>query len=257
MKPSLLIPLLVALSLAAVAAPLPPAPVRPLPTAALPQREIRAQLSPRRHAMLAAEIGARIKRISVREGASFRARQVLVVFDCSLQQAQLAKARAALAASDKTFAANQRLFELNSIGQLELELSETEAAKARAEIAAVSTLLDKCSISAPYGGRVGVQKVQEQQYVQPGQELLEILDDSVLELEFIVPSRWMAWLRAGHVFQVQIDETGRSYPARVQRLGARVDPVSQSIKVVAAIDGRYAELVSGMSGRVALAPPAR
>jgi hypothetical protein len=74
---------------------------------------------------------------------------------------------------------------------------------------------------------------------RPGQALLDILDDSALELEFLVPSRWLSWLQQGTEFQVRIDETGKTYPAKVQRLAARVDPVSQSIKVNAAIHGKF------------------
>jgi hypothetical protein len=54
---------------------------------------------------------------------------------------------------------------------------------------------------------------------------------------------------------VRIDETGKTYPAKVTRLGAKVDPVSQSVKVVAAIDGSFPELIAGMSGKIALTPP--
>ena len=54
---------------------------------------------------------------------------------------------------------------------------------------------------------------------------------------------------------IRIDETGKTYPAKVQRIGARVDPVSQSIKLTAAIDGRFPDLIAGMSGRVALSAP--
>ena len=85
--------------------------------------------------------------------------------------------------------------------------------------------------------------------------MLAILDDSVLELEFLVPSRWLAWLRTGSAFQVQIDETGKTYPAKFIRIGARVDPASQSIKVAAAIDDKFPELMAGMSGRVQVKPP--
>ena len=120
----------------------------------------------------------------------------------------------------------------------------------------MAVALTKCVIAAPFSGRVAEQKAREQQYVQPGQPLLEIIDDSVLELEFIVPSRWLAWLKPGHVFRVAIDETGKSFPAKVQRIGARVDPVSQSVKLVAAIDGKFPELMAGMSGRVTMIPPA-
>ncbi|PWF47962.1 HlyD family efflux transporter periplasmic adaptor subunit, partial [Massilia glaciei] len=98
-------------------------------------------------------------------------------------------------------------------------------------------------------------KIREQQYAQPGQAIMEILDDSVLEIEFLVPSKWLVWLKPGHRFSILIDETGKTYPAKLQRIGARVDPVSQSIKLVAAIDGRFPELLTGMSGRVQIAPP--
>ena len=39
---------------------------------------------------------------------------------------------------------------------------------------------------------------------QPGQALLDILDDSALELEFLVPSRWLSWLHSGSEFQVHL-----------------------------------------------------
>ncbi|MGI4721313.1 MAG: efflux RND transporter periplasmic adaptor subunit [Janthinobacterium lividum] len=229
-----------------------PAQARP----ALEKQDIRAQLAPRRYTTLAAEIGAKVSRVAVAEGAAFRAGQVLVAFDCSLQQAQHQKAKAVLGAAERTYSANQRLDELRSVGKVELEASAAEVGKAKADVAASGVLLSKCAIAAPFAGRVSEQKVREQQYVQPGQPLLEIIDDTVLELQFLVPSRWLAWVKPGYAFQVRIDETGKTYPARVQRIGARVDPVSQSIKLTATIDGRFPELIAGMSGRVALAPPA-
>jgi RND family efflux transporter MFP subunit len=222
----------------------------------LEQREIRAQLAPHRYTTLAAEIGAKINHLPVLEGGAFKAGQTLVSFDCSLQQAQLNKARAALAGADKTWVANKRLAELNSVGKVELDVSESEVLKNQAEVAAMATMLSKCNITAPFSGRIAEQKVREQQYVQPGQALLDILDDSVLEIEFLVPSKWLAWVKPGYAFQFSIDETRKSYPAKVQRIGARIDPVSQSVKLVANISGKFPELISGMSGKVELVPPA-
>ncbi len=227
------------------------APARP----ALERQEIRAQLMPRRYTTVAAEIGAKVSRLAVAEGAAFKAGQALVSFDCTLQQAQLRKAQAELQGAEQTLKSNQRLAELNSIGQLDLDLSRTAVGKAQADLAGTQALLSKCNVAAPFSGRVAEQKVREQQYVQPGQALLDIIDDSVLELEFLVPSRWLAWLRVGGSFSVQIDETGKTYPARFVRIGARVDPVSQSIKVAAAINGSFPELIAGMSGRVLITPP--
>lgn len=242
--------LMAGLSMAQQAAPV----IAPKP--ALEKQDIRAQLTPRRFTTIAAEVGAKISRINVVEGGRFKAGQTLVSLDCSLQQAQLQKARASLTAAERTYAGNKRLAELNSVGKVELEVSEAEAAKAKAEVSLMNVSLDKCHIAAPFAGRVVEQRVREQQYVQAGQPMLDILDDSVLELEFLVPSRWLAWMKAGHAFQVRIDETGKTYPAKVQRIGARVDPVSQSVKAVAAIDGSFPELMAGMSGKIAIVPPA-
>lgn len=222
----------------------------PMATASLPEPDLRAQLTPRRYTTLAAEIGARIQQLSVTDGAVIRAGQVLVSFDCSLQKAQRDRASATLDAADKLLATQRRLAELNATGRQEVDQAEAEVAKTRAELAQIDVQLGKCEITAPFSGRVAEQRVREQQYVQPGQALLEVLDDSALELEFIMPSRWLQGVRAGSTVQIAIDETGKTYPARVQRLGARVDPVSQSVKVVALIDGRHAELMAGMSGRV-------
>lgn len=217
--------------------------------------EIRAQLTPRRYTTIAAEIGARIQQLPVTEGGRFEEGQLLVAFDCSVQQTLLDKARAELEAADATFKANQRMFELQAAGQLELDLARSAVSRARAESGTHEAVLAKCNVKAPFPGRVAEQKVREQQFVQPGQVLLDILDDSVLELEFLVPSHWLRWLKPGQVLRVQIDETRKTYPARFTRIGARVDPVSQSVKVAAAIDGRFPELVSGMSGRVQAGPP--
>jgi RND family efflux transporter MFP subunit len=233
-----------------------PAPAAPAAKTAIERQDIRAQLLPRRYTTIAAEIGAKVSRLPFAEGSRFKAGELLVSFDCSLQRAQIQKANAELAAADQTFKANSRLSELNSVGKLDLDLSRSAVNKARAEVGANQAVLNKCSVSAPFAGRVAEQKIREQQYAQPGQALLDILDDSVLEIEFLVPSYWLSWLKIGSSFTVQIDETRKAYPAKFIRIGARVDPVSQSVKVAAAIDGKFPELIAGMSGKVQITPPA-
>jgi hypothetical protein len=51
-------------------------------------------------------------------------------------------------------------------------------------------------------------------------------------------------------FSLHIDETGKTYAAKVVRLGGRVNPVSESINVIGEITAAAPELMSGMSGRV-------
>lgn len=238
----------------------PPLPAPPLPAPAPPASsdfapELRAQLAPREFTELSSELAARIDHINTKIGDHFKKGDVLVVFDCSIENAEVAKARAAAEQADKTYAINQRLLALKSIGDLELEVSQAEVGKAKADLAGAEATQSKCTISAPFSGVTVEQKAREFQYATPGQPLLDIIDDRDLDLELIVPSRWLAWLKPGFPFHVQIDETGKSYPARVTRLGGRVDAVSQSIRVFGEITADAPELMAGMSGKADIAPP--
>lgn len=217
--------------------------------------EIRAQLTARQFTTLSSESAARIDRIAARIGERFNKGDVLVEFDCAIQRAQLARARAVVVQAEKTYAINTRLAQLKSIGQLELEISGAEVQKAKADLAAANAVVSKCTIAAPFSGVTVDQKAREFQYATPGQPLLEILDDHALDIELIAPSRWLDWLKPGNLFELRIEETGKSYPARVDRLAGRVDPVSQSIKVIGQITGHADGLMAGMSGRAMLSPP--
>ncbi len=217
--------------------------------------EMRAQLAPHRFTTLSAEIPAKINRITRRDGDAFKAGDALLEFDCALQAAQLDKARAQLVATENTQLGQRKLAELNAVGLVELKNSEAEVLKAKADVTYLRAMLQKCRVVAPFNGRVVEHKAREQQFVQAGQPLIEIIDDSVLELEFIIPSSWLRWLKPGHAFVVRIEDTGQDYPVRLLRTAARVDPVSQTVKAVAVVDGDYPELIAGMSGQVLFSPP--
>jgi membrane fusion protein, multidrug efflux system len=231
-----------------------PAVPAPLASSGGAPQEIRAQLTPRDYTTLASESAGRIDRLATRAGEHFKKGDVLVVFDCVAQRAQAAKAKAVLFAAEKTYAVNRRLASLKSVGQLELDVSQAEIEKAKADVAISDAAVSKCTIVAPFSGVTIEQKARAFQYTTPGQPLLDILDDRNLEVEFIAPSRWLPWLKPGYPFAIRIDETGKSYAAHITALGARVDPVSQSIKVTGTFNNPSPDLISGMSGRIDIAP---
>lgn len=219
-------------------------------TSGLERQEIRAQLRPIQYTTLSAEIGAVVKRILVREGQRFEAGTPLIQLDCGLNEAQAAKSRAELAGAERSLQGNQRLSELNAAGMMELDLAKNAVDKSRAELQISETQLSKCEIKAPFAGIIAEQRVREQQYVQPGTPLIDVLDDSGYELEFLAPSAWISRLQLNQVIRIQIDEARRVANARVLRISPRIDPVSQSIKVTASLEGPISDLKAGMSGRL-------
>ena len=225
------------------------------PSLELGKQDIRAQLSAVTYNSVASELNARISELPFKEGQAFKVGQVLVVFDCATQQAQFQKTKAVLSIADRNYQTNKKLLALDSVGRVEYENSYSEFLKAKAENDELAAVLARCNVLAPYSGLVVEQKVRAQQFVQAGQPLIDILDKRALELEFVAPSKWSPWLVEGYKFEIKIDETGKSYPAKITRVNGKIDPVSQTIKVAAVIDGEFKEISPGMSGVLVITPP--
>ncbi|WP_300166030.1 efflux RND transporter periplasmic adaptor subunit [Bradyrhizobium sp.] len=220
-----------------------------------PAAEAPAKLLALHAATLSSEMAGRIDAIATRVGDHFRKGDVLVTFDCALPKAQLTHAQAALTEAARTYEIDRRAAAQKTNGQLELDIPATEVLKAKADLAAAETLVSRCSIAAPFAGVTVDQKIRAFEYATPGQALLDVLDDHALEVELTAPSRWLSRLRPGTAFQLAIDETGKTYPGKVVRLGGRVDGASQSVRVFGEVTAEAPELMPGMSGKAILSPP--
>jgi RND family efflux transporter MFP subunit len=213
---------------------------------------LRAQIKARESTQISSEMAGRINSLKLRDGERFSAGQLLVGFHCSMEEAELNKAKATLEKKQKTHEVNQKLAKLNSISKLELSVAKAEEDEARADVRVSQAALERCTIKAPFSGKVVEVNAQAHQSVSAGEPLLEIINDKDLEVEFIAPSKSLAQLAPGKSFKVILDETGKTYSAEIIRLGGRVDPVSQTIKVYGRIINNPAELLPGMSGAVEL-----
>ncbi len=209
---------------------------------------VRVQLVSRLQTTLSSEISAVISALPLREGEAFKKGASLVAFDCALLQAQLNKAEATAMAARQTLKVNNRLLELDSIGILEVSQAEAKVKETEAEVAAMQVMVSKCVAEAPFSGRIAKLYVDPHQYVTPGKPLMDILDQGSLEVRLIVPSRLVSTLREGGNFEVAIDELKKTYTAKLTRIGARIDPLSQSLPLTGEIVGSHPELLPGMSG---------
>ncbi len=216
---------------------------------------LRAQISPRRQTVLSAEIAGKIDSYPLREGERFEEGDPLVGFDCAVHIARRDRSRAMEQSARRRLETAGRLDQLNSISRLEYDEAVAAVAVAEAETALSEIAVARCTIEAPFPGRVAERLADPFQYVAEGEPVIAILDDRDLEVALMMPSRWLAWLKPGHGFSVAIDELGSTLEARIARIGARVDPISQSIRVFGAITDAPEGLMAGMSGEADLRPP--
>lgn len=209
---------------------------------------VRVLLTPGGETTLASPVAAKIQSLNATLGARFASGQTLVSFDCSEQTARLDMAKAELDGAVEQHEAKIRMKGLEQASDVEVALAASAVAKFRAQIALSKAQVQQCTVVAPWAGRVAKLHIKNHMSVTPGQAMLDLVMSAPLKLKLNVPSRRMAQLTVGSQFNVTIDETGKTYKARISAVNSRVDTVSQTIEMEAAFVGAHADLLAGMSG---------
>lgn len=200
-------------------------------------------------ATLSAGMVAQIIKMPFSEGAAFKRGDLLVEFNCDRAEAEQRAAQASMQVEQKTVETNRELEHFNSIGKFDLLISVSKLNKAKAELEALNAQLKECRIVAPFAGRVIENKLRLYESASVSQPLLRIVDTSNLELDVIVPSQWLQWLRPGVKFAFKVDETGAVSNAVVDRVLPSVDPVSKTIKIIGRLGSTSSDkAIPGMSG---------
>ena len=209
---------------------------------------IRGVVKATAQATLASQVQGRISRLPFKEGQRFKKGALLVALDCSKYEAELAIVQAEYRGKKKTYENNLGLSKHQAVGQLEIEVSQAEADKAFAAVKAAQVNVNGCKVLAPFPGRVVKTIVNEHENVFPNDQLISLLDDSLLEIEIILPSKSLVWVKVGTPFGYDVDETGSRHSAVVQEVGANVDPASQTVKVKGTFRTQPENVLAGMSG---------
>ena len=213
-------------------------------------RESRALVVASQEAILSSELAARIENIAVKEMQRFKKGDLLIQFDCSLYEAQKDVVSANANSALIKLKSDEQMLQMRSIGKYELELSISEYEKAKSELRIAELNVERCQIKAPFDGAVEEVVVNTFETIQPQVELMKIIQTEVLELEMVVSSEWISWLKIGHPIKVYIDEIQKEFNATISGIGANVDAVSQTIQLKGTITDTSPALLPGMSGRV-------
>jgi RND family efflux transporter MFP subunit len=209
---------------------------------------VRVLILPSGETILASPVPGRIAKLHVGLGVPFRQGAVLVSMDCDEPRARLAMASADQAAATDQYEAKLRMQGLEQASDVEVALAASAVAKAKAQAELYQFQITQCSIRAPWDGRTAKLHVRSHMTVTAGQPLLDLVRSGLLLMKLNVPSAWISGLKMGQVFDVTVDETGKTYQARVQRINGRVDPVSQTIELEATMLKSHPDLLPGMSG---------
>ena len=209
---------------------------------------VRGVVKSNQEAVLSVDLNARVMETPVKVGQAFNKDDILVKFDCKIQKAEARAAEAAYAASKSAHKNNVELQQHGAVGELEVNVSKAEMNQALANSEAISARTRDCEILAPYDGRVAELVINTHETSAPNQPLLKIVSSGEFEIQLIVPSSWLSWMKVGSPFEFTVDETGEQLHASIWQIGAEVDAVSRTVPLVAKFTSFPSQVLPGMSG---------
>ncbi len=203
--------------------------------------------------VLTASVTETVTDIRFDDGDRVTAGQVLLEMTSAEEHAQLEEARATVGEAKRQFQRVKSLEAKGTAAKSLLDERRREWETARARLSAIESRLEDRLIRAPFAGVVGLRNISIGALVEPGDVITTLDDDSVMKLDFPVPSTYLEALRRG----LPISARARAYPGRafegeIKSIASRVDAATRSVLVRAVLANDDQALKPGMLMRVEL-----
>lgn len=208
----------------------------------------RGVLVARQSANIAAGMTGKLSAVPYKTGQYVKRGATIAEFNCDRQEADLKSRKAALATQVLKYENQTELHSMGAAGALDVSIAKSERDQIAADVSAIEIAMKDCVVYAPFSGFVTARHIHAFESAQAGQPLYSLNRAGKTDVSIIAPSVWASWVTPGKEFTFDVDETGESVKASVQRLSAVVDPVSQTIEITATLVGKHKSR-PGMSGR--------
>ncbi|MHA1598134.1 MAG: efflux RND transporter periplasmic adaptor subunit [Alphaproteobacteria bacterium] len=199
----------------------------------------------------------RIDKITVREGDTVKAGDVLIELDRMLLSAELAKARATRKESAGNLARVLELSRRKVTTQERLDKAQTALSVAKAEESLIRTRMAYSKITAPFDGIVTERLAEPGDVAARNTHLLSVIDPNSLYTDVSVSELMIPALRQGGNAEVRIDALGNEvWPGRIVRIHPVIDPRTRQGIVEVDLDPAPPGAVAGQLSRISLSTPA-
>jgi membrane fusion protein, multidrug efflux system len=207
-------------------------------------------LRSRQGVMLRPEVSGRIARLGFGDGQRVRRGQLLVQLDDTLQQAQLKQAEAQAGIARTNLQRSRELLAQNFVSQSSVDQNAAALTVSEAQVALAQAQASRMRVLAPFDGLAGIRKVELGDYVKDGADLVNIEDISAMAVDFSLPERYLARVRAGQPVEVLLDALpGKRFNGRIEALDSSVDANGRALLVRAMVENPGALLKAGMFAR--------
>lgn len=196
---------------------------------------------------LTASVTDTITKIHFEDGQRVNKGAVLIEMTDSEEQALVQEMTARVAEAKRQFDRVKSLPKTGAVSESLFDQREREFRAATAQLEAMASRLKDRLILAPFSGVVGLRTISVGALVEPGDEIVTLIDDSKMKLDFTVPSLYLSQLLTG----LKVVAETRAFPEKsfegtVTAVDSKVDPVTRAISVRAIVPNEERLLKQGL-----------
>jgi membrane fusion protein (multidrug efflux system) len=185
---------------------------------------------------LTANVTESVTAIHFDDGERVEKGDVLVEMTSGEEHALLEEAQATVEEAKSQYDRNVQLSKQGSVSEAVLDTARRVWQTAKARLEAIRSQLDDRLVSAPFSGVVGLRNISPGALVQPGEVITTLDDDSVMKLEFSVPSVFLSVLKPGLDIVTTTAAYGdEEFEGEVSAVDSRIDPVTRTVQVRALV----------------------
>ncbi|HEX4264427.1 MAG TPA: efflux RND transporter periplasmic adaptor subunit [Verrucomicrobiae bacterium] len=202
------------------------------------------------------EIAGTISEIAFESGAVVAKGDLLVRFDTSTEEAQLKAANAQLEWARLSLERANKLRADSTVSQSELDQAEATFQQGKANADAIQAVINKKTIRAPFGGKLGIRQINLGEYVDAGKPIVSLQSLTPVYADFSLPQQALAQVKTDMTVRVTMDTyTNKEFEGKLTAINPNLDEVTRSVRLQATLQNPDQLMRPGMFARIEVVLP--
>lgn len=196
---------------------------------------------------LTSEVTGLVTRVAIAPGASVKRGATLVEIDAERERIELQRLRAQFPIAKGNAERFASLAKEDAASALEAENAFNALKTLEADLRAAEFALQQRTITAPFGGVVGLTPLERGDYVRAGDIVATLDDASAVIVEFRAPQEVAAAVRIGQKVSARAPSAADAVDGVISAVDSRIDDASRTLRVEARFENADGALKPGAS----------
>ena len=202
---------------------------------------------PLRESIVAGEIEGLVVEFPVKRGDYVKEGQVLARLRTTSLEIQLKGAKADEHLALIEYERAKELYEGDAISNSELDEFETKLIAQEAKVEGVEDDIGKCTITAPFEGRITEEYTEVGQWLKEGDRVVSMLQLDYVKVRVPVPEKYIQYMKVGDESKVSfLALGGMTKTGNIVHIVPQADKRSRTFPVFVKIDNKDEVIKSGM-----------